>query len=160
MAIDKSRLIFFGVAAAAGEVGFLYGQPLIHKNELAINVIVTVFSILAGFLVAIMTIMGESGFSSRSWRANELNRTNIYRRLVRQKYMFYLYLVTLGLIFLSSLLSKNYQDACNIIERLYLGLAIFTFVLSLGLPGALMKIQMSRQDEIIKSKRRSAGINE
>jgi hypothetical protein len=103
MGIDWKRIIFFTVAGGAGFVGFCYGQPLIHENELAINVIVTVFSILAGFLVAIMSIMGEPGvFLSRTWRASELNRKNVVNRLIRQKWMFYLYLVTLGLILAAS----------------------------------------------------------
>jgi hypothetical protein len=161
MGTDWKRLSFFGVAFSAGIVGFLFGQPLIHGNDLAVNVIVTVFSILAGFLVAIMTIMGEPGaIASRSWRASEKNRTNVFNRLVRQKWMFYLYLTTLGLILIASLIGKQYPLAGLWIERIYLGAAITTFILSLGLPSALMKIQIARQDEIINSKRKAAGIKD
>lgn len=161
MGNDWKRLSFFGVAIGAGAAGFFYGQPLIHGNDLAINVIVTVFSILAGFLVAIMTIMGEPGtFSARSWRASEVNRKNVVNRLIRQKWMFYLYLVTLGLILVGSLIGKQYPLAGEWIERIYLGTAITAFILSLGLPSALMKIQVARQDEIINSKRKASGIKD
>lgn len=161
MEADWKRLSFFGIAVASGAVGFFFGQPLIHGNDLAINVIVTVFSILAGFLVAIMTIMGEpSALASRSWRASELSRSNVFNRLVRQKWMFYLYLATLGLILAASLISKQYPIACEWIERIYLGTAITAFVLSLGLPSALMKIQLARQDEITEAKRKAAGIKD
>jgi hypothetical protein len=34
------------------------------------------------------------------------------------------------------------------------------FILSLGLPSALMKIQIARHDEIISSKRKAAGIKD
>ncbi len=161
MAIDRKRLLFFGFATISGIAGAVYGQPLIHGNDQAINVIVTVFSILAGFLVAIMTIMGDPGvFSGRSWRAHELNRKNVFNRLVRQKWMFFLYLITLGLILVSSLIEVVSPNLVTWIERFYLGLAVSAFILSFGLPSALMEIQLLRHDEIINSKRKSAGIKD
>lgn len=57
------------IAVVAGVLGGYWGQPWIHENERAINVIVTSFSILAGFLIAIMTIIGDPAISFwRSWR--------------------------------------------------------------------------------------------
>lgn len=164
MKIDWKRLSFSGFAFLAGAAGAVFGQPLIHGNAAAINVIVTVFSIFAGFLVAIMTIMGDPGaFSSRSWRANESNRSNIFNRLTRQKWMFILYLITLGLIFAASLIG-NLENAPTVlifwIERIYLGTAITAFILSVGLPSALMKIQLAKHDELISARRRSAGIKD
>lgn len=160
MNVGWGNICFFGAATASGIAGAAFAQPLIHENELAINVIVTVFSILAGFLVAIMTIMGEPGFAGRSWRANELNREIVFGRLVKQKWMFYLYLVTLGLIFAASLVGKQSPCLAVWLERIYLGTSITAFILSLRLPSALMKIQMARHEEVIKSKRQSAGIKE
>lgn len=161
MAIAWKRLSFFGFAAGCGVAGSVWGQTLIHGNAQAINIIVTVFSILAGFLVAIMTIMGDPGaFAGRSWRANEQNRSNIFNRLVRQKWMFSLYLTTLGLILAASLLEKKLPCVVTWIEHIYLGTAIAAFILSMGLPSALMDIQLSRHEEVIKAKRKSAGIKE
>lgn len=153
MTIAWTRLVFFGISVASGVVGAIFGQPLIHGNEMAINVIVTVFSILAGFLVAIMTMMGDpSTFSGRSWRANEKGREKIFNQLVRQKWMFILYLVTLGLVLAASLIGKILPDWAICIEQVYLGTAITAFMLSLGLPSTLMKIQLAKHDEITKSK--------
>lgn len=147
------RLFYFGISALAGVVGAVFGQPLIHGNEVAINVIVTVFSILAGFLVAIMTMMGDpSAFVGHSWRANEQGRKNIFNQLVRQKWMFILYLVTLGLVLAASLFGNILPDLAVWMERAYLGAAITAFMLSFGLPSALMKIQLAKHDEITKSK--------
>ena len=57
------------IAVVAGVLGGYWGQPWIHENERAINVIVTSFSILAGFLIAIRTIIGDPAiFFWRSWR--------------------------------------------------------------------------------------------
>ena len=135
MAPDWKRISFFVFASVSGVLGAAYGQPLIHGNDLAINVIVTVFSILAGFLVAIMTIMGDPGiFGGRSWRANELNRGRVLSQLIRQKWMFTLYLFTLGMIFASSLIGKVLPKVVVWTERVYLGTAILAFILSLRLP--------------------------
>ena len=46
------RIVFFLMAIAAGVAGAYFGQPLIHGNKDAVNIIVTVYSILAGLLVA------------------------------------------------------------------------------------------------------------
>ncbi|MDO3378112.1 hypothetical protein [Geoalkalibacter halelectricus] len=153
MTISWTRLVFFGFSVLAGVLGAILGQPLIHGNDMAINVIVTVFSILAGFLVAIMTMMGDpSAFYGRSWRANEKGREKIFNQLVRQKWMFILYLVTLGLVLAASLVGKVLPELAIWMERVYLGTAITAFMLSLGLPSTLMKIQLAKHDEITKSK--------
>jgi len=159
MAIDWKRTTLIGIAAISGIVAGLYGQPLIHGNERAINIIVTVFSILAGFLIAIMTIMSDpSGFVSRNWRYAELARPMVYHKLLRQKYLFILYLAILSLIMVQSLIEKLYPELSKILEQVYFGSAVAAFILSMGLPAALMKIQMDRHDEMIEARRKSAGI--
>lgn len=157
--VDFLRLAFFVVAFGFGVLGFLYAPSLIHNNDSAVNIIVTVFSILAGFLIAIMTIIGDpGGFLGRSWRANEIGRKNILNRLKRQKWMFYLYLMTLGLILAASLLGNQFPNVASLLERIYLALALAAFVLSLRLPSALMDIQMKRHDEETKLKREKIGL--
>lgn len=159
MGYDWKRIFFVSFALLAGVAAAAFGQPFIHGNERAINVIVTAFSILAGFLVAIMTIIGDPGlFATRSWRYAEVARGNLRNRLTRQKWMFILYLITLALILISSLIEKAYPLATVWLERFYLGLAVMAFILSFGLPSALMNIQLSRHDEMIDAKRKAAGI--
>lgn len=159
MEVDVKRSAFILFAVALGITGGVFGQPFIHGNERAINVIVTVFSILAGFLVAIMTIMSDpTGYVSRSWRYAEVARPNIYRKLLRQKYMFVLYLLVLSLIMFESLVEKQLPRLATVLEQVYFGAAVTAFILSLGLPSALMKIQMDRHDEMIDIKRKSSGI--
>jgi hypothetical protein len=159
MPYDIKRIIFFLFAFLSGIAAAIYGQPFIHNNDRAINVIVTAFSILAGFLVAIMTIIGDPGvFSGRGWRYAEVARGNLVNRLYRQKCMFILYLTTLSLILAASLLDQVVPQAVIWIERVYLLFAVMAFILSFGLPSALMNIQLSRHDEIIEAKRKAAGI--
>ncbi|ADU63419.1 MAG: hypothetical protein KUA35_10285 [Pseudodesulfovibrio sp.] len=158
--MDFGRIAFFSLALLSGISAAIWGQPLIHGNESAVNIIVTVFSILSGFLIAVITIIGDpSGVASRnSWRFSELNRNNVNRRLIRNKWMFVLYLITLTLIFLSALI-KDHSAVTIWIERAYLGLAVMAFVLSFRLPWALVNIQMRRYDELIDEQRKACGIN-
>ncbi|MBU1001856.1 MAG: hypothetical protein KKE73_04970 [Proteobacteria bacterium] len=159
MKIATGRCLYFIFALTAGVAVSFWGQPIIHGNEKAVNIIVTVFSILSGFLVAVITIIGDpSSVAARdSWQFTELNRNNINRRLVRNKWMFVLYLVTLTLIFISTLVS-DFPGVEIWIERLYLGFAVMAFILSFRLPWTLAHIQMRRYDELIEEQRNNCGI--
>jgi hypothetical protein len=155
--IDWGRLVYplFAAIVAVG-VGY-WGQPLIHDNSDAIDIIVNVFSILAGFLVTIMTLLGEPGlFHGRSWRSDAVKRSNTYRRLVRHKWLFITYLIVLALVFAAALITKNFPNhpAIMWIERLYLGFAVFAFFMSIALPGRLMNLQLARFDEMVENRRK------
>lgn len=156
MNIAWGRISFFVFSAAISCAAGWYGQPLIHGNNEASAVIVNVFSILAGFLVTIMTLLGEpSLFGGRTWRADAVRRSNVYRRLIRHKWLFITYLGVLGLIFASTLIANQNPDHRVVIwlERIYLSLAALAFVLSLILPGRLMELQLSRFDEMVETRR-------
>jgi len=158
-AIDGKRTAFIGFALISGLFAGWFGQPYIHGNERAISVIVNVFSVLAGFLVAVMSIMGDpTGFVFRNWRFAEVARPSVYAKLLRQKYLFILYLLVLSLITIESLIEKQLPAIATVLEQIYFGAAVAAFILSLGLPSALMKIQMDRHDEMIEMRRKSAGI--
>lgn len=142
-------------AAAIAVVGAYWGQPLIHGNDTAINVIVTVFSILAGFLVAIIAIVGDPLLiPSGTWRIAEGTRDKTIQRLTRHKYLFHAYLIALALVFASTLLRDTHQCVGIWLERAYLFLSIFAFVISLRLPAALMKTQQERVDHLIDERRK------
>lgn len=162
--VDWLRILYaVGAMAIGGAVGWL-GQPLVHGNSDATGVLVNTFSILAGFLIAVMTILGEpSLYRGRSWRSDAVRRSNVYNRLVRQRFVFHLYLTTLGLIFLSTLLSKVdpathlwVPQALLWTERLYLGAGTFAFLISFKLPTTLMAIQIARFEEMVSARRQPA----
>lgn len=154
--IDWKRLgPFFAAVAVSGVVGW-FGQPFVHENEEARGVIVNVFSILAGFLITVMTLLGEPGlYRGRTWRSEAVKRSNVYQRLVRHKWLFVTYLLVLGLVFVTTIVAKKYP--CDIavvrLERIYLGLATLAFILSLMLPSRLMNLQLARFDELVDSRR-------
>lgn len=134
-----------------------FGQPLIHGNNEAVGIIVNVFSILAGFLVTIMTLLGDPGlYRGRTWRSDAVKKSNVYRRLVRHKWLFVLYLSVLGFAFVSTLIFKKSPDSSVVIwlERIYIGLATLAFMMSLALPHRLMNLQMARFEEMVESRRK------
>lgn len=153
--LDWRSVLATACALVLGLLGSYFGQPLIHHNDTAINVIVTVFSILAGFLVAIIAIIGDPLLiPSGTWRAAEGSRRKTIQRLTRHKYLFHVYLIALALVFASTLLKDTSPGVGIWLERAYLFLSIFAFALSMRLPSALMQLQQERVDHLIEARRK------
>lgn len=156
--LDKKKIITAVIAVLFSLVLTYYMQPFIHGNQDAINIIVTVFSILAGFLVAIITVVGDpSALPRGSWRAARLGSQLTYNRLTRKKWLFTLYLLTLALIFISVLLKGQCPSIEIWLERVYLFIAILAFFLSFQLPSALMKLQQERIEQEIEFRKENAS---
>ena len=156
---DWSRVgIFVAAVSISAGIGY-YGQPFVHGNDEARGVIVNVFSILAGFLITVMTLLGEPGlFRGRTWRSDAVRRSNVYQRLVRHKWLFITYLLVLGLVFVTTVVAKKYPEDIAVIrlERVYLGLSTLAFILSLMLPSRLMNLQLARFDELVESRKKGS----
>lgn len=157
--IDVAKIRLGLLAAILAGLSAFLGQPLIHGNEQAVDVIVTVFSVLAGFLVAIIAIVGDPVLlPPGTWRAAELERSKLHRRLIRHKWLFTLYLITLGLVFFALLLKDKDPSLVLWLERGFLFFGVFAFVLSLALPSSLMKVQRERIDAVIEHRRKEDNV--
>jgi MFS family permease len=157
-----SELVLFliGPKAVTSGVFAYYLQPLIHGNDAAVNVIVTVFPVLACLLVAITVMVGDPSLvPPGSWRVAEVYRGRLDRRLARHQTLFMSYLVTLGLILISLLTSKTAPALSTWLERMYLFLGILAFLYSLTIPSVLITVQKERIDSVIESRRRQEGIS-
>lgn len=154
--VDWSRIgLFTAIVAVSAVIGW-YGQPFVHGNDEARGVIVNVFSILAGFLITVMTLLGEPGlYRGRTWRSDAVKRSNVYQRLVRHKWLFISYLIVLALVFLTTIVAKREPDGrlVTCLEGLYLGFATSAFIYSLMLPSRLLSLQLARFDELVESRR-------
>lgn len=94
------RLLFIVVCAAGAAAGAYFGQPYVGGNSDAIMIIITVLSVFAGFLVAIVTILGDpSMIPDGTWRTAEVRRGGIEASLIRHSYLFIVYLLAIGLLF-------------------------------------------------------------
>lgn len=154
--VDWRRLgLFAAIVGISTAIGWL-GQPFVHGNDEARGVVVNVFSILAGFLITVMTLLGDPGlFRGRTWRSDAVKRSNVYRRLVRHKWLFISYLIVLALVFLTTIVAKREPEGRPVMymEGLYLGFATLAFLYSLMLPSRLLGLQLARFDELVESRR-------
>lgn len=151
------RFLFGLFAIAAGFGAAIYGHELITDNGDAREVIVTTFSILAGFLIAVMTLLGDQSMLPGTWRIAEASRQSIKAKLIRQKWLFYIYLITLILIFVSTLTAQRWPEETEWLERIYFGFATGAFLISFRLPSILMEVQMDRVDAVVGARRQASS---
>jgi hypothetical protein len=156
------RALFIILCLALGAVGAFYSQPYMSHNADAVLILVTVFTVFAGFLIAIITIIGDPiMIPEGSWRVAEGGRDRMEGRLVWHVVLFVLYLVTIGLLFVGVIFDKalNEGDLLRIwIERAYLFVGISSFFFTFALPAALLEMQRARYDGETDRRRRAAGI--
>jgi len=146
---------FCAMVAMSAWVGWQV-QPWMHGNEEARSIIVNVFSFLAGFLMTVMTLLGEPGLvRGRTWRSDAVKRPNLVRRLTRHKWLFVSYLAVLALAFMAALVIRHAPDSPLVVhlERWYLGCAVFAFIYSVLLPFRLQRLQLERFDELVEARR-------
>ena len=158
------RIAFFVACIIFSALGAYYGEPFMGDKTDPILVLVTVFTVFAGFLVAIITVLGDpSMLPPGSWRTAENRRDEIEARLIRHTYLLVLYLVVLVLLFVG-VIAKNAPDtvisavAKVWITRTYLFFGIASFVATFALPASLLKLQMARADADIEQRRLKDGI--
>ena len=53
------RATFIVLCVLGGALAAYFGQPSVHKNPDLILIVITVFTVFAGFLIAIITIIGD-----------------------------------------------------------------------------------------------------
>jgi len=137
-----------------------FARPYIHGNQDAINIITTIFSILAGFLVAIITVIGDpASLPKGSWRAAKIGSDLTYNRLIRKKWLFFIYILTLIFVFIGTLIKGKNSCVEFYIEVIYTFLAINAFIASLMLPSALMHLQQERIEQEIIERKKKEGID-
>src|ERR1043166_9025050 len=144
------RLAFILFCAFVGAVSAYYAQPFVHKNADLILVVVTVFTVFAGFLTAIITIIGDPIMIPHgSWRIAELRRESMIARLNWHVALLICYLLTIGVLFTGVILERA-LDEHNVwrlwIERAYLFLGVTSFLFTFALPAALVRMQSARYD--------------
>lgn len=130
----------------SGGIGYLF-QPMVAHNTNAVNTVVTIFSILAGFLIAVIALIAEPTLKqAKNWQELQMMKRTVQRKLFRQKILFFLYLITLGIALGTFLVPDTQKELREWLETAFLGLATFVFLASFDLPGSLMRIQMERYE--------------
>src|SRR5581483_10401799 len=141
-----------------------YCEPFLAGNSDALIILVTVMTVFAGFLVAIVTILGDPSLIPQgSWRIAESRRDAIEKRLIAHTWLFGCYLVAIALMFAAALLQKAPiemvgPEVRTWIGRGYLFFGVFCFLLTFGLPASMLKFQRARIDNEIENRRHDARI--
>ena len=137
--IGAGLLIFFGM--------LFVRVPYAEGNVEALRILVTAFSILAGFLIAIITMAGDPKMLyPGSWKVASAHRRQIKRALNRYRWLFYVYLAVITLAFAAALFGKVAAQ-CPVmywLERCALSLGVAALFWSFGLPTAIIRIQLDR----------------
>jgi hypothetical protein len=160
------RIILIVGCMLAASLAAYYGQPYAHQNSDVVTVMITVMTVFAGFLVAIMAVMGDPALLPEgSWRVVEHRREGIENRLAIHWWLFVLYMVAIGFLFVGVLLDKapdaTISEIWKIwIERLYLFFGITSFLLTFGLPKAIWQLQMARVDAEEAKRRNQVGLKD
>lgn len=157
------RLLGVLLCVEIGALGAYNAQPYVANNSDVVLVIVTVFTVFAGFLIAIITIIGDPiMIHEGSWRAAELGHEQMRSRLFSHILLFMLYLITIGVLFIGVIVDKAIDEPHSrikeIIEWLYTFFAITSFLLTFALPVSLWSMQKQRYEAEIERRRSEAGI--
>ena len=158
VAWGRLAFIVAGIVPAA----FLFWRgPAISDGVTSptLGILATVFSILAGFLMAVITMLGDPrGVYMGSWRTASAHRRQIKNALQRFVMLFYAYLATILAAFAAALLEE--YDAGGIcvswVRHFALSLGFATLVWSFSLPIVIFRTQMNRLDEEVEERRSSS----
>ena len=152
------KYLYFIFCVVCGAAIAWVAQPYAHDNSDVVTTVVTVMTVLAGFMIAIITVVGDPAMiPDGSWRSVRGRREAIEAKILRHSYLFLLYLVTIAFIFAGAIVKKipdkKIWDWVPIaIDMAYLFFGSTAFLLSFGLPFSLKKIQLERLD--LEEKRR------
>ncbi|WIX34955.1 hypothetical protein QO259_10055 [Salinicola sp. JS01] len=101
---SRKKVLYVAASVALAALASWALQPWFHKSEDAVTVLVTVFSILAGFLAAVMAIVANDRvLRGRNWKQDTYYLRLIKNELLKYSVIFHIYLITLVLSFVVSL---------------------------------------------------------
>ncbi len=156
---DSTKVKFAVCVCLWSLLGCFYLRPLLVNNHDALNLIVTVLSILSGFLIAVITLIGDpKSLPPGGWQIARLASGRTKNRLVNQKWLFILYLLTLLAIFVSLIFKEESSIARSAISYTYSFLIIASTIFSFRLPGTLITLQQERIEYEIDQRRKNEGI--
>lgn len=142
----------------SGLAGWLWGGML-RGSEAVLSSIIDVFAILAGVLVAVISIIGDpSMLLPGNWRVGFEHAKDIQDRIARFAHLFSIYLISIFLALVAQFLDSAKIPDVDWVFSTLLGISIFGVFLSLPLPYSLMGIQKERmKEEIERRKARPNG---
>lgn len=151
--IGKRGIYIIVSAIGSGTLAYIFPTAL-QQSESALEGIISVFSILAGVLVAVMSIIGDpSMLLSGNWRLGYENAKAIQKRISNYALLIALYVIVLiGVLILMMMKDASVDGFKWAYIIVQIG-ATFGLLLSIPLPFSLMAIQKDRMDQEIRRRR-------
>lgn len=142
------------IAASVGASGWVAVKclPWIDGNSSALQMLATLFSILAGFSVAAFPFVGDPNRLPPSWRAGVNYRQNLTREVLTLGWGLVLYLTTVVSAFAVELLPKDhpYLVAPQLAVLFFASLSV---IYAVSLAPRLYRIHTERIDRFIDDQR-------
>lgn len=148
------RVTLLVIAVACSAIASYLLKPTLANNKDAINTVVTIFSILAGFLIAVISFVSEPVLKrTEDWQELVAMKRTIKAKLRRHNALFYFYLLTLALAIALHVTPQENEAIRPWLEYAFIFLASFVFLASFSLPSSLAQIQMDRYEAALTKSR-------
>ena len=115
----------------------------------ALRILATVLSILAGFLIVAIPIIGDPfRLFGGSWRIASAHTRHITRSLIRLTALFYLYLIAILMAVVGTMLAENIPNTLSDwLRHSALSLGVVAIFWSFGLPVYIYRVLKERLEE-------------
>ena len=154
--------ILAGVALFLVLLLYIGPPPTGQNSDPALRMLANALSILAGFLIAVIVILGDPRSLYRgNWRIASAHQREIRRALNRTALLFYTYLVVIVCIFAASFL-EAYTSAtvCSRwMKHIALSAGGTALFWSFALPFVIRKAQLNRLDEEVEDRKRQSSLS-
>ncbi|MCT6515907.1 hypothetical protein GY03_01225 [Proteus vulgaris] len=139
---------------ASAMFSYFLTYSLINNTD-ALNLVANVFSILSGFLLLVITMSGENStiMNGLSLLDEENQERRFLMRFNKYYMLFLLYILTLALIFIFYLLSKdkNNTSECFLLTKSFISYTIsfltcFSFIQSTFIPLKIKELFKEKRD--------------
>lgn len=152
--IAFSRLVLFGIGFVFAVLVFSFS----NGGTESLRILVVVFSILTGILIAVVPILGDpKSLFPGSSRIGSAHRRELRRVLVRYTWLIYLYLVVILLSFIGSL---EWPVGGDIARQLALAIGAAALVFSFSLPYVLYQALVEQLNKEVKRRKTTASSSE
>ncbi|PYE31216.1 hypothetical protein C8J37_11213 [Rhizobium sp. PP-WC-1G-195] len=154
-----SRGYYIIAACVASILVSYFGGHLLKESTDAMNALINLFSILAGVLVAVISIVGDpSMLLPGNWRVSFEHAKDMQAKIANYSHLFFIYIISLLLLVVALIVKDAKVDGLNMVFPVLTFFATFAILLSAPLPYSLMAIQKERMREETKSRKgRSDG---
>ncbi|MEO1370047.1 MAG: hypothetical protein AAFX50_22935 [Acidobacteriota bacterium] len=146
----------FAVAALSASAAVSYfGQAHIQKNQLALSMLVTSFTVLAGFQISVLGILGDPALlpQGTNWRDAQLAKPELVRQIDAHFLLLSAFVATLLLV-LGSVVAEPQSIARRVVEHVYLFMGSAAAFYSMRLPWILREVQVRRLEAAITERKR------